>query len=175
MINKEILNELKTYIKENYIEIRQEKYSNALYSAKEFSGSAQECVSYADESCVSDDINEKLKEIDESFSDSVLRIIRENNYDDIDVYRRANLDRRLFSKVRNSDYQPSKETAIALCIGLKLNLEESNILLNKAGYSLSKSNKFDVIIEYFLSKQIYDISLIDEALLTHDQKTLSKY
>ena len=175
MINKEILNELKTYIKENYIEIRQEKYSNALYSAKEFSGSVQECVSYADESCVSDDINEKLKEIDESFSDSVLRIIRENNYDDIDVYRRANLDRRLFSKVRNSDYQPSKETAIALCIGLKLNLEESNLLLNKAGYSLSKSNKFDVIIEYFLSKQIYDISLIDEALLTHDQKTLSKY
>ena len=92
---------------------------------------------------------------------------------DVDVYKRANLDRKLFSKIRTGKgYMPSKRTALALAISLELNLKETEDLLGRAGYALSHSQKFDVIVEYFILNQIYDLYLINETLFQYDQPLL---
>lgn len=81
------------------------------------------------------------------------------------------MDRKLFSKIRNGSH-PKKSTAIALCISLKLSLEETNTLIKKAGYALTDSEKFDVIIKYFIENENYDIDEINTALFSYDQQQL---
>ncbi len=114
--------------------------------------------------------NKHIFELDESFSESLLRIIDEKGLKDAEVYKKAGIDRKLFSTIRSKkDYHPSKKTAISLCIALNLNLKQTNELLKKAGMTLSSSNLFDVIIEYFIKNKIYDIYEINSVLLENDQ------
>ena len=120
---------------------------------------------------------EKLDEvIKESFSDVLVNYIIEKDVKNSYVYKKAQVDRKLFSKIISKKwYSPSKDTAISLAIALKLNLDETNHLIAKAGYTLSNSKKKDLIIAYFISKEIYDIDTINDTLYRLDERPLGRF
>ena len=124
-------------------------------------------------SITGDNLDDMLGELDAGFSETLLKLIDRTGKKDSDIYKKANVDRKLFSKIRNNpDYKPSKATAIAFAIALELDLEETKDFIARAGFALSRSSKFDVIIEYFIKQKNYDVFTINEALFAFDQSLL---
>ena len=118
-------------------------------------------------------LNDMLDELDAGFSETLLKLIDRTGKKDSEIYKKANVDRKLFSKIRNNpDYKPSKATAIAFAIALELDLKETKDFIARAGFALSRSSKFDVIIEYFIKQKNYDVFAINEALFAFDQSLL---
>ncbi len=112
-------------------------------------------------------------EVGMSFRDKLFELIDARGLTDPEVYKRANIDRKLFSKIRsNEDYTPKKKTALALAVALELTLEETEDLIARAGYALSPSDLFDTIIKFFISRRNYDIYLINATLFSYDQQLL---
>ena len=115
-------------------------------------------------------LDDVMKNLSETWSESLLRMITEKGYEDTEVYKRANVDRKLFSKIRsNKDYKPKKTTAVAFALALRLNLDETKDFIARAGYAFSPSSKFDLIIEYFIENEVYDFMTINIALFEHEE------
>jgi hypothetical protein len=116
-----------------------------------------------------------LSDLDEPFNIILLRLIDAKGYSDVDVYKRANINRKLFSKIRCGDgYMPSKKTVLALAIALRPNIDETQDVLACAGYALSHSVKFDVIVEFFIVHEMFDVFTINEMLFRYEQPLLGQ-
>ena len=118
-------------------------------------------------------LRDRLRHLGDSFQQQLLHMIDEKGYTDTEVYKRANIDRKLFSKIRCSeDYTPKKRTALALAVALRLNLDETVDLLGRAGLALSPSSKMDLIVQYCIENRMYDINKINALLFEYDQPIL---
>lgn len=170
-VSEKLLGAVESYIDENYVDthfIYRQEERNTDY-ARITKPSFDEAAPMA----VSKGLDDLIDDLDEPFNTTLLRLIDVKGKTDSEVYKRANIDRKLFSKIRTGKgYMPSKRTILALAISLELTLEETDDLLERAGYALSHSQKFDVIVEFFIVNGKYDIFEINEVLFKYDQPLL---
>lgn len=170
LIGKALLGGVESYIDQHYVDTR--RYDRRVPPASGKPAYSEPFL-MAPNASRSQSLDELVDNLDEPFSQALLRLIDAKGKKDTEVYKRANIDRKLFSKIRNGrGYTPKKPTILALAIALELTLPEVEELLGRAGYALSHASKFDVIVEYFIVSGNYDIFQLNEVLFSYDQPLL---
>lgn len=166
MLNIELKKSIDEYIKNHFVNVTQEncftnESENITKSAEKF-GSDNKVT-----------LDQLMNDIGDSFQDKLFSYIDESGMTDVEVYKKANIDRKLFSKIRsNPMYHPRKQTVLALAIALQLNIEQTVDLLTSAEYALSPGSKGDLIVKYFIEHEIFDIMTINFALDEYGQPIL---
>jgi hypothetical protein len=164
LINTQILNKLEEYI-QDHLYIESISYNVESNLDLEYTLQSEN---------IAIDLEDYIKNHRKPTLNEVLfRLIDKAGARDVDIYKKAGIDRKLFSKIRsNADYRPGKKTTIALALALELNTQDTDALLSSAGYSLSDSNIFDLVIQFCLENKIHDLFLVNEALDHVNEKTL---
>ena len=186
---------LKLYIENNYVAENKDRRRQRLFSRRDKSESIMaenavcedaEIIEEHDEIeelsdrpammgavAASRSLDDVISQVSETWQESLFRLIDDKGFDDVEVYKRANVDRRLFAKIKkNREYSPKKVTVIAFALALELNLDETTDFMSRAGYALSPSSLFDVIVQYFIELEEFDTYKINLALFDHGQPCL---
>ena len=167
LIGKALLGRVESYIDEHYVDTHTQRTRRLLGVEKRALGAPMPMMAAAPA------LDDLMRNLDEPFSDTLLKLIDQKGKTDVEVYKRANIDRKLFSKIRTGKgYTPKKPMILALAIALELTLSETDTLLERAGYALSHASKFDVIVECFIVNGQYNIFEINEVLFAYDQPLL---
>jgi len=183
-VSRALLGEIKAFIDQNYVDERAAKTKRRLLDTESVSIRFEDAADFkmAPAAAMPIPMSATMRErkpadvfgqLDEPFSTTLLRLIDRKGKTDVEVYKRANIDRKLFSKIRTGKgYMPSKKTIVALAVALELSLDETGELLERAGFTLSRSVLFDVIIKYFITRRRYNIYEINNVLFEYDQPLL---
>lgn len=185
VLSEKLFNSVSSYIDENYVysktidEYDSDHIDHVYLNSSRFRHYYQDQVNIKLTSSLNDegafeinsfDLDEMLDHLDDSFSQMLIKLIDLSGKKDAEIYKKANIDRKLFSKIKNNiNYRPSKTTALAFALALELDIDTTKDLIGRAGFALSHSSKFDVIVEYFLISRNYNVFELNEVLFAFDQ------
>lgn len=189
VLSEKLFNSVSSYIDENYVysktidEYDSDHIDHVYLNSSRFRHYYQDQENIKLTSSLNDegafeinsfDLDEMLDHLDDSFSQMLIKLIDLSGKKDAEIYKKANIDRKLFSKIKNNiNYRPSKTTALAFAFALELDLDTTKDFIGRAGFALSHSSKFDVIVEYFLISRNYNVFELNEVLFAFDQPLIS--
>jgi len=173
-ISRKFFPNIDEFIDDHYVEAHRDTRLRRTMQLQDMAmREAPPCMGCLPTSAPSSSLDDWLKTIDAGFAETLAELIKQSGKKNSEIYKKANVDKKLFSKIiNNPGYHPSKGTALAFAIALELDLDETKDLIGKAGYTLSHSSKFDIIVEYFILQKHYHVLDINIALFDHDQMLL---